>query len=96
MEGGAVVFDKGYPELLVPSFFGPYPVRVGERAAKFFQAIAKIPSKNPKKTILQTPLPDLRKSLNTAIQKINPAQEIGKITFLTFLSYPHHFGKDIR
>ncbi len=92
----SIVFDKEFPELLAPRFFGPHPVRIGERVARIFQAVANIPSKTPRKMILQTSLPDLRKPLNTAVQNANPFTDLGEITFLTFLSYPHHFGKDIR
>lgn len=92
----AIVHEKEYPELLAPSFFGPHPVRLGDRVARFLQAISEIPSKKPRKTILQTPLPDLRKPLSTAIQNAKLSPEVGEITFLTFLSYPHYFGKDIR
>lgn len=92
----AIVYDKEYPELLAPSFFGPYPVRIGNRVARFLQAVARIPSKSQRNTILQTSLPDLRKPLNTAIRNAKLSSELGEITYLTFLSYPHYFGKDIR
>lgn len=92
----AILNDTGYPELLAPSFFGSHRVRMGERIARFLKAIAAIPSKEPRETILQTPLPDLRKPLNTALKKLNLSPSLGEITFLTFLSPPHHFGANIR
>lgn len=96
LESSAIVLDKEHPELCAPSIFGSYPVRISNQVAKFFSAIANIPSKKRRKTILQTSLPDLRKPLNTAIKKVDPSPDLGKITFLTFLSHPHHFGKNIR
>lgn len=92
----AIVFKENHAALHVPSIFGTYPVRIGNQVATFLAALANIPSKETRKAILQTSLPDLRKPLKTAIKKVNPPQDLGKITFLTFLSYPHHFGKNIR
>lgn len=92
----AVVYDKEYPELLAPSFFGSHPVRIGNRVDRFLQAVARIPSKSQRNTILQTSLPDLRKPLNNAIQNAKLSFKLGEITYLTFLSYPHYFGKNIR
>ncbi len=92
----AIVYEKEYPELLAPSFFGPHPVRIGSRVARFLQTVANIPSKKPRKTILQTPLKDLRDRFRKTLKIIKLPQDLGEITFLTFLSYPHHFGKEIR
>lgn len=92
----AIIVDEAPPQLLVPSVFGVQQIRVSDRMARYLCAVSKIPSTHPRSTILQTPLPDLRKPLATAIKKVNPPARLGEITFLTFLSPPHHFGKDIR
>jgi len=96
IEKGALVFNKEYPELLAPSFFGSHPVRIGERIARFLQEAANIPSKSNRNTILQTPLPDLRKSLNAAIRRCNLPAGLGEITFVSFLSSPHPYGAFVR
>lgn len=92
----ALISTAEFPELLVPSIFGPHPVRISQRVAKLLQAIVNIHSKMPRSTILETSLPELRKTLRSAIHKVNPPPEIGEITFVTFLSHPHHFGENIR
>lgn len=92
----AIVCDKKYPELIAPSFFGPHPIRIGSRVARYLQEVAGIPSNNQRNTVLQTSLSDLRKPLDTAIKKAKLCSTLGEITYLTFLSYPHSFGKNIR
>lgn len=96
IESNAFIFIEENPQLLVPSFFGPYGVRIGKLVTRFLQAVANIHSDIPRKTILQTALPDLRKPLNKAIKKIDLPPHIGKITFVTFLSPPHYNDANIR
>lgn len=91
-----LLLDGDYPELLVPSIFGKQKTRISSRVARFLQALIRVPSAIPRKTILQKSLRDLRSPLNDAISKANPPTALGEITFLTFLSTPHHFGEQIR
>ena len=95
-QNDANVFANGYSELLIPTLFADLAVRISTRLAKFLQAVTMISSDTPKTTILSTPLPDLRKPLNTAIKRAALPANLGEITFLTFLSPPHHFGEHIR
>jgi len=92
----AIIGNEKYSELYVPSFFGACAVRISKQLAQFLQVVAEINSKEPRTTILQTPLCDLRKPLNKVLKNLEIPSELGEITFLTFLSSPHHFGKDIR
>lgn len=96
IERGAMIFQDEHSALLVPSMFGPYPVRIGGKVERFLRAIGNIPSKNPRSTILQTSLPDLRKPFNAALKRVNPNPSLEEITFLSFLSYLHHFDEHIR
>ncbi len=95
-QANAVVFTNEYPELLIPTLFGNLAVRISLRLAKFLESVALIPSDASGTTILSTALPDLKKPFKTAIKRANPLPNLGEITFLTFLSPPHHFGKHIR
>lgn len=92
----ALIFKDESKELLIPSVFGNRSLEISNRFGMLIQAVSNIPSKKTRKTILQTSLPDLRKTLRSAIKKVNPPKEVGDITFLTFLSHPHYFGKNIR
>lgn len=92
----AIIFSNSFPELSIPSIFGLQKIRISTRVSQFIQTIADIPSPKPRKTILQTPLPDLRKVLNKAIKKANLPSNLGEITFLTFLSSPYPCDENIR
>jgi hypothetical protein len=92
----AIICKNDNSKLRVPSIFGAHEVRISMRVTKFLRAVASVPSPKPRNTILQTSLADLRKPFNAAIKKANLPKELGEITFLTFLSSPHHFGKNIR
>lgn len=85
-----------HPEVLIPSIFGKQKIRISLRVARFLQALVQVPPDSTKKTILQSSLHDLRRPLNDAIARTNPPKKLGEITFLTFLSSPHHFGEQIR
>ncbi len=91
-----LLLNGDYPELLIPSLFGKQKIRISLRVARFLQALIQVPSARPRKTILQKRLRDLRDPLNDAIAKVNLPDKLGEITFLTFLSSPHHFGEQIR
>ena len=92
----ALIFNNSFPELSIPSIFGMQKIRISTLISRFIQAVADIPSPKSRKTILQTPLPDLRKALNRAIKKANLPSNIGEITFLTFLSPPYPCDENIR
>lgn len=96
IQTSTIISTNEYPELLIPTLFGNLPVRISIRLAKFLQSVAMISSDTPRATILSTSLPDLRKSFNTAIKRAALPSNLREITFLTFLSPPHHFGEHIR
>lgn len=96
MEKEDLILGGEYPELLIPSIFGKQKIRISCRVARFLKSLIDIPSEKPRKTILQSSLHDLRRPLNDAIHKANLPEELGEITFLTFISSPHHFGEHIR
>jgi hypothetical protein len=81
-----------FPILLIPTHFGDRPIRISFRVAKFLQAISLIPSKNPRKTILQSPLRSLTRTFDKALKKVSPNPKYGNITYVSLLNPPHHFG----
>ena len=91
----AIKFDGEYPMILVPTLFGEKEIRISIRVAKFLIALSKIPSKNPRMTIIQLPRRSLSRTLERAVQNVvNP--NLGIITFVTMLSTPHIFGRNHR
>ena len=96
INNNALLSKSGLPHLHVPSIFGPHSLRISSRVSEFLQAVSRIPSKNPRNTILQTPLPDLRQPLRRALAKIDLPPGVGEISFSTFLSHPHYYGENIR
>lgn len=90
MEASSISIQGKYPTLMVPSLFGAKEIRVSNRMAKFMLALSKIPSGRPRNTILQSPRRSLTRTLDRAIQNcaVNPA--LVNITYVTFLSTPHH------
>jgi hypothetical protein len=87
----AIEFGKDFPILQVPTLFGNRPVSISQRVAKFLAALAKIPSKTQRQTILHTPLRSLNRTLDRALETLR-LHSLGNITYATFLSHPHHFG----
>lgn len=96
VRAAAVIRSEEFSEFEVPSIFGPCRVRIGSYVSKFLLKIAEISSKSSKDTIFQTPLPDLRKHLRQVIREIDLPAHFGDVTFLTFLSSPHYWGRNIR
>ncbi|MGL4539468.1 MAG: hypothetical protein ACRCU0_00620 [Candidatus Rhabdochlamydia sp.] len=96
IQRNALILNGNYPELLIPSDFGKQKIRISHRIAQFFELVAKIPSSCPRKNILQGTIHDLRRALNKAIHKANLPPQLGKITFLTFLSSPHPLEGHVR
>lgn len=90
----SIVLEKGISYIKMPYLFGPLKVQISDRIAEYLQAINDIPSPLPSKNIFSSDLHDLRRPLRSAIKKAKPPLELGKITFLTFMSQPHHFGKN--
>ena len=92
----AINIDGEYSTMLVPTLFGERKIRISVRVAKFLIALSKIPSKEPRETILQSPRRSLTRVLDRAIQNcvINP--DLGNITYITMLSTPHIFGRNCR
>lgn len=80
------------PILQVPTWFGDRPVKISHRIAKFLNALADLPSKTPRKTILQRPLRSLNRAFENILQTVSPNPEYGNITIASLLSQPHIFG----
>jgi hypothetical protein len=91
IESKAIQLDNDFPILKVPTFFGDRAVRISTRVAKYLDVLSSISSKKPRKTILQTPMRSLNRTLDRALASLE-LESLGNITYVTFLSYPHHFG----
>lgn len=87
----ALQLDGKFPTLLIPTFFGDRPIRISSRVAQFLKALALIPSKKPRETILQRSSRRLNQTLESVLKKVSPNSEFGNITYVSFLSPPHHF-----
>jgi hypothetical protein len=92
----SIVIKKGVTYIKMPTIFGPQKVQISVKISKYLQAINNISSPNPRKKFLSSDLHDLRRSLKSAIKKSKISSNFGKITFLTFMTTPHIFGKNIR
>jgi len=92
----AITIRDSHATIQIPTIFGPYSLKISQRVALYLQAIAKTPSAFPRNAIIQSTLHDLRRSLKSAIKKALIPEKCGNITFLTFMSPPHHAGKNIR
>ena len=80
----------------IPTIFNAKKLQISQKVANYLKAIANIPSTTPRNTILQSGLHDLRRSLTLIIKKADIPSDLGSITFLTFMSYPHHADKLFR
>lgn len=87
----AIQLDETLPILKVPTLFGDRAVRISTRVAKYLYLLSNIPSKKPRKIILQTPMRSLTRTLDRALDGLE-TEFYGNITYITFLSSPHHFG----
>ncbi len=87
----AVQKGERWPLLQVPTWFGDRPVHISHRWAAFLNALFRIPSKEPRETILQRPLRSLTRTFDVALQSVNPNPEYGNITYLSLLNQPHIF-----
>lgn len=96
MKASAIGMDGEYPYMLVPTFFGDRKIRISNHVAKFLIALSKIPSKKPRDTILQSPKRSLTRTFSRALQNCELNYDKGNITYVTLLSPPHHFGRNVR
>lgn len=78
--------------LQIPTWFGDRPVKISHRISKFLNALANLPSKTPRETILQRPLRSLSRAFEDTLQTVSPNPEYGNITIASLLSQPHIFG----
>ncbi len=92
----AICINGPYPTMLVPTLFGEREIRISDRVARFFIALSKIPSKEPRETILQSPKRSLTRAFDRALRNCEINPDYGNITYVTMLSTPHHFGRDLR
>ena len=88
----AVQLGADFPLLQVPTWFGNRPANISDRVSRFFNALARIPSKKPRETILQRPLRSLSRMLEEVLQSVSPNPEYGNITYVSLLNQPHIFG----
>lgn len=96
MKASAICIDDEFPYMLVPTLFGDRKVRISNHVAKFLIALSKIPSKEPREKILQSPKRSLTRTFSRALQNCALNYDKGNITYVTLLSSPHHFGRDVR
>lgn len=91
IESKAIQLDGEFPILKVPTLFGDRTIRISTRVAKYLDCLSHIPSKKPRTTILQSPIRTLARTLDRALASLE-LESLGNITYVTLLSYPHHFG----
>ncbi len=92
MEPAAMQAGLGLPILQVPTWFGNRPVEISHLVLKFLNVLSRVPSKQPRKSILQRPLRSLTRMLEEVLESISPNPEYGNITYLSLLNQPHIFG----
>jgi len=86
------LLDNDFSVMLISTLFGEQPLKISNRLCAFLQAVAFLPSKQPRETILQKPRRSLTRVLDEVIKSVKPNPEYGNITYLSFLSQPHIFG----
>jgi hypothetical protein len=84
--------DNDFSVLQTPSWFGEQPLKISNRVAAFWKAVAEIPSPKPRNTILQRPMGSLRRAFDEVLQFVSPPSEYGNITYQSLLNQPHIFG----
>ncbi len=91
VEASSICTEGDYPVIWIPTLFGSRKIRISKRVAGYLLALSRIPSKFPRKTILQCPKRTLTRTFDRAFENcaLNPA--FGNITYVTMLSPPHHF-----
>jgi hypothetical protein len=88
--------DLVWPKMNVPTLFGEREITISNRLSKYLLALAKIPSKKLRKSILQSQRRVLERPLSQAIENCAIDPCLGKITWVTFLSPPHHANNNAR
>jgi hypothetical protein len=86
------LIDSDFSVLLVPTWFGEQPLKISNRWAALLKAISRLPSKSPRKTILQKPRRSLARMFDQILKTVAPNPEYGNITYLSLLQQPHIFG----
>ena len=92
VEPAAIQFNSEFPIIQIPTWFGARPVNISQRVARFFNALARNPSQNPRATIFQRPFRSLTRMLESALESVALNPEYGNITYASFLKQPHIFG----
>jgi len=92
----ALAYENETPFIMIPTIFGPQKLQISKTVAKYLNVIADIYSDHDRKVIIHSTLHDLRRTLKSAIKKAGISEDYGEITFLTFMSSPHHGGDDVR
>lgn len=92
IESVAIKTGLDLPILQVPTWFGNRPVEISHLMSNFLKVLSRVPSKEPRETILQRPLRSLTRMFEEVLQSVAPNPEYGNITYLSLLSQPHIFG----
>lgn len=80
--------EKKRPLLKIPSLYDSSPVPISPIIANYLNAIRNIfPQNRP--ILLQSHPRSLKRVLDHVLKKLPSTVNLGKITFLTFLSHPH-------
>ncbi len=92
----AICIDDTFSSMLVPTLLGERRIGIANRVARFLIELAKIPSNKPRESILQSPTRSLTRTFDRALQNCAIDVNLGNITYVTFLSPPHHYEHDYR
>lgn len=76
------------PLLVLPTLYEASSMPISQTMANYLNAIKNILPKD-RATLFQSSQRSLRRSLDNVVQQTPSAANLGKITFLTFLSHPH-------
>jgi len=78
--------------LALPTLCGPFAIPISKELANYLVALSLL-SPPSMGTIIGSPLGSLHRTFQRAVDQVPEAAQLGKITFLTFMSHPHEaFG----
>lgn len=79
------------PTIALPNLFGPKEVPISKKIAQFLFSLASISTKTPTEIFFRRPRKTLTRSLEEVIESIAPNPKYGHITYVSFMTLPHHF-----
>jgi hypothetical protein len=89
----ALILSESLPTLNILTLFGDVNIKISQRMGRFLHALSRVPSPQPRTTILQRSKRSLTRIFDEVLKTVTPTFECGNITFVSLLSLPHHFGK---